>query len=62
MNNKEEFSPATYRKTAALVGILFIIGTVAGILSVVFTQPVANADDFLTAAVRDRYIGIENRG
>ena len=28
----------TNRKTAIIVGVLFIIGTVAGILSVVFTS------------------------
>ena len=35
------------RKTAIIVGILYIIGTVAGILSVVFTEPILNAQDFL---------------
>jgi len=35
----------TYRKNATIVGILYILGTVFGILSVVFTQPVANAQD-----------------
>jgi hypothetical protein len=35
------------RKTAILIGILFIIGTVAGILSVVFTSSILNAPDYL---------------
>ncbi|HMB25120.1 MAG: DUF4386 domain-containing protein [Chloroflexota bacterium] len=35
------------RKTAVIVGILFIIGTVAGILSVVFTSTVLNDPDYL---------------
>jgi len=37
----------TNRKTAIVVGVLYIIGTVAGILSVVFTQPILNAPDYL---------------
>lgn len=34
-------------KTAIIVGILYIIGTVSGILSVVFASPVLNAPDYL---------------
>ena len=37
----------TYRKTAVIVGALYIIGTVAGVLSVVFTSPILNAPDYL---------------
>ena len=35
----------TYRKTAIIVGVLYIIGTVAGVLSVVFTGPILDASD-----------------
>jgi hypothetical protein len=35
----------TFRKNATIVGVLYILGTVFGILSVIFTQPVANAQD-----------------
>ena len=35
----------TNRKTATIVGVLYIIGTVAGILSLVFTAPIRNAPD-----------------
>lgn len=35
------------RKTAIIVGVLFIIGTAAGILSVIFTSPILNAPDYL---------------
>src|SRR5688572_3519818 len=38
----------TNGRTARIVGILFIIGTVAGILSVIFTGPVLGASDYLT--------------
>jgi Domain of unknown function (DUF4386) len=46
----------TSRMTAILVGTLFIIGTVAGILSVVVTAPLSEAPDLLTrvAANEDR--------
>ena len=36
------------RMTARIVGVLFIIGTVAGILSAVITGPILNDPDFLT--------------
>ncbi len=39
------------RKTASMVGILYILGTVAGILSVVFTDAVLNAPDYLLKAI-----------
>lgn len=35
------------RKTAVLVGVLFIIGTLAGVLSVLVTGPLLNAPDYL---------------
>jgi hypothetical protein len=38
----------TYRKTAIIVGVLYIIGTVAGLLSVVFTSSILNAPDYLS--------------
>jgi hypothetical protein len=38
---------ASNRKTSTIVGILFIVGTVAGILSGVFTEPVLGASDYL---------------
>ena len=37
----------SYRKTAIIVGILYIIGTVAGVLSVVITTPILSASDYL---------------
>lgn len=35
-------------RTARIVGVLFIIGTVAGILSLVFTGPILDAPDYLS--------------
>ena len=37
----------TYRKTATLVGVLYIIGTIAGMLSYAVTGPVLGGSDFL---------------
>ena len=37
----------TNRKSAIIVGVLYIIGTVAGVLSVVFTQSTLNDADYL---------------
>ncbi len=35
------------RKTATIVGVLYIIGTVAGILSVIVSTPILDAPDYL---------------
>lgn len=37
-----------YKRAARLVGILYIIGTVAGILSYAFVLPILDNDDYLT--------------
>ena len=37
----------THRKTAIIVGVLFIIGTVAATLSIVFTEPLLSEPDYL---------------
>ncbi len=41
---------STYRRTARVVGVLYIIGTVAGVLSMVLIRPVFDATDYLTTA------------
>jgi uncharacterized protein DUF4386 len=38
----------TYRKTAVIVGALYIIGTVAGVLSVIATSSILDAPEYLT--------------
>jgi len=43
----------TYRTTAVVVGVLYIIGTVAGVLSVVVTMPILGASDYLTRVAAD---------
>jgi hypothetical protein len=47
MNTTKESSQGANRKTARIVGVLFIIGTVAGILSAVFTGSIFDDPDFL---------------
>ncbi len=37
----------TNRKTAIIVGVLYIIGTIAGVLSLVFVNPIQSAPDYL---------------
>jgi hypothetical protein len=45
--SKKEKEMNTNRKTAIIVGVLYIIGTVAGVLSVVLSTPILNGPDFL---------------
>ncbi len=45
--------PVTYRKLAVMVGVFFIIGTVAGVLSVVVGDRVLGETDLLGAAAAD---------
>jgi hypothetical protein len=47
MNTTKESYHRTNRKTAIIVGVLYIIGTVAGVLSVVFTNPILGDPDYL---------------
>jgi hypothetical protein len=48
MNTTKGNPNGTSRKTAIIVGVLYIIGTVAGILSLVFTGPILEGPDYLT--------------
>ena len=47
MNSTKASPHRTNRKTAIMVGLLYIIGTVAGILSLVFTGPILESPDYL---------------
>jgi hypothetical protein len=47
MNTIQGSPRGTSRKTAIIVGVLYIIGTVAGILSLVFAGPILNGPDYL---------------
>lgn len=48
----------TNKKIATIVGMLYIIGTLSGVLSVVFTKPILDASDYLvkTAANSNQII------
>jgi hypothetical protein len=48
MNTSKGSPRGTYRNTATIVGVVYIIGTVAGILSLVFTGPILEQSDYLT--------------
>ena len=48
MNTTRESPRGTNRKTAIIVGVLYIIGTVAGILSLASTGPILEGSDYLT--------------
>lgn len=44
----------TNRTTATIVGVLFIVGTVAGVLSVVFTAPILDHPNLLTGVTANQ--------
>jgi len=48
MNTTKVSSKGTDRQTAAVVGVLFIIGTVSGVLGAVIGQPILGAPDYLS--------------
>ena len=57
MKTTKGSTQSMYRKTAIIVGVLFIIGTVAGIFSGVVTGPVLDASDYLAqVAANERSI------
>ncbi len=48
MNTNIVRSQGTNRKTAAVVGLLFIIGTVSGVLGALIGEPILGAPDYLS--------------
>jgi uncharacterized protein DUF4386 len=53
MNSTKANPHGTNRKTAIMVGVLYIIGTVAGILSLVLTGPILESPDYLVQVSRN---------
>ena len=53
MNVAERNSRGSNRRTAIIVGVLYIVGTVSGMLSLIFTEPVFNEPDYLTKIYAD---------
>lgn len=47
MNTTTESAAGTDRRTAAIVGILFIIGTVSGVIGALIGKPILDAPDYL---------------
>ena len=54
MNTTKASPHGTYRKTAVIVGVLFIIGTVAGVLSVVFTGSTLTDPNYLVKVAENQ--------
>ena len=48
MNTTEGNPHGTDRKTAAIIGVLFIIGTVTGTIAAIIGKPILDAPDYLT--------------
>jgi hypothetical protein len=59
MNTTKDNPHGTYRKTAVIVGVLYIIGTVAGVLSMFVTGVPLDAPDYLnTVASNASQVGL----
>ena len=54
MNNEVD----SYKKTAIIVGVLYIIGTIAGVLSLVFSGPILNDPNYLVKASENQNLQI----
>jgi hypothetical protein len=49
MNRNKGSSQGTNRMNAAIVGVLFIIGTVTGVIAAILGKPILDAPDYLTS-------------